>query len=63
MTKAELSSYDGQNGQPAYVAVGDDIYDVTDSSSWQNGLHEGEHQAGRDLTEELKTACCLDIFA
>lgn len=56
MTKAELSRHNGQNGQPAYVAVSGAIYDVTGSSRWRNGLHEGVHRAGQDLTEELKTA-------
>jgi predicted heme/steroid binding protein len=56
MTSVELSKYDGQNGQPAYVAVSGSIYDVTASERWQNGLHEGVHQAGQDLTEALKSA-------
>ncbi len=56
MTSEELSKYDGQNGQPAYVAVSGSIYDVTASERWKNGLHEEVHQAGQDLTEELKSA-------
>ena len=56
MTREELAKYTGQNGQPAYVAVSGTVYDVTASSRWENGLHEGVHQAGQDLTEELKTA-------
>jgi predicted heme/steroid binding protein len=56
MTLAELSNYDGQNGRRAYIAVNGTIYDVTDSSRWENGLHPPDHQAGQDLTEELTKA-------
>ena len=30
-TLAQLAQYDGQNGQPAYVAVDGVVYDVTNS--------------------------------
>jgi len=56
MTSEELAKFNGQNGQPAYVAVGRNIYDVTESPLWKEGNHEGAHQAGCDLTQELKTA-------
>ena len=56
MTSEELSKHNGQNGQPAYVAVRGVIYDVSDSPLWKNGNHEGAHQAGCDLSLELKTA-------
>ena len=56
MTREELSKYNGRNGQPAYVAVGRIIYDVSDSHFWKDGDHEGVHQAGCDLSLELKTA-------
>ena len=56
MTLEELSVFDGRNGQPAYVAVGGIIYDVSKSPLWENGKHEGAHQAGCDLTTELKSA-------
>lgn len=56
MTREELSFFDGREGRKAYVAVSGNIYDFTGSDHWQNGDHEGAHQAGRDLTEELKTA-------
>ncbi|MBD1400261.1 cytochrome b5 domain-containing protein [Pelovirga terrestris] len=56
MTLSELINFDGQNGKPAYVAVSGIIYDVSSSKHWQQGNHEGAHQAGQDLTEELKTA-------
>lgn len=56
MTREELARYNGQNGQPAYVAVGSIIYDVSDSPRWKNGTHEGSHQAGCELSLELKGA-------
>lgn len=56
MTPDELTRYDGREGRPAYVAVARTIYDVSASEYWREGNHEGEHQAGRDLTEELKSA-------
>lgn len=56
MTKEELSKFDGQDGQPAYVAVSGTIYDLSESSYWANGNHLDTHKAGHDLTEELKKA-------
>lgn len=56
MTTRELSQFDGRAGQPAYVAVSGKIYDVSTSPLWQDGNHADAHQAGRDLTEELKSA-------
>lgn len=56
MTHEELAAHNGQDGKRAYVAVNGTIYDVTDSPHWENGLHPPDHQAGQDLTEELKSA-------
>ena len=53
LTYEELKEYDGTGGNPAYVAVDGLIYDVSDSSFWKEGSHNG-FQAGRDLTEEIK---------
>ncbi|GAB4243949.1 MAG: hypothetical protein Kow00129_03370 [Thermoleophilia bacterium] len=55
-TKEELREYDGQDGAPAYVAYKGKVYDVTDSYLWPDGLHESEHQAGIDLTEDMDYA-------
>ena len=49
-TLAQLAQYDGQNGQPAYVAVDGVVYDVTNSPAWPNGRHHG-NQAGQDVTK------------
>ncbi len=50
LTNDELAAYNGQNGQPGYVAVNGVIYDV--SETWPNGTHK-EFVAGNDITEEI----------
>lgn len=56
MTIEELARFDGREGRAAYISVNNVIYDVSSSKRWEDGHHEGAHQAGQDLTEELKTA-------
>lgn len=51
-TKEELQQYNGQNGQPAYVAINNKVYDVTHIPAWQGGAHHG-NKAGLDLTDIL----------
>ncbi|MDK2807999.1 MAG: hypothetical protein PWP24_733 [Clostridiales bacterium] len=51
-TLDELATYNGQNGQPAYVAYKGVVYDVTDQPKWTNGQHNGQ-VAGTDLTDEI----------
>ena len=51
-TPEDLSSYNGQNGQPAYVAYKGIVYDVSNVPQWKGGLHNGE-TAGTDLTDEI----------
>lgn len=51
-TKEELAKFDGQNGQPAYVAVNGTVYDVSGKKAWAGGKHHG-HAAGQDLTDAL----------
>ncbi len=55
-TLEELKGYDGRNGRPAYIAYKDKVYDVTDDFLWLEGNHQGEHDAGKDLTEEMSRA-------
>jgi predicted heme/steroid binding protein len=53
LTLEELSKYNGEDGMPSYIAVDGVIYDVSDSSNWRNGMHNG-YEAGNDLTDEIK---------
>jgi len=46
-TLAQLAKYNGLNGQPAYVAVDGDVYDL--SAKFQQGKHFS-HYAGTELT-------------
>lgn len=55
-TLEELKAFNGQNGQPAYVAYEGTVYDVTESAMWSEGDHEGMHWAGGDLTAEQADA-------
>ncbi|MDV4149850.1 cytochrome b5 domain-containing protein [Clostridium sp. AL.422] len=47
----ELSKYNGQNGNPAYIAVDGVVYDVTNAKGWSNGRHNCGVTAGKDLSE------------
>ncbi len=51
-TLDELATYNGQNGQPAYVAYQGTVYDVSNQPNWTGGTHNGE-TAGTDLTNEI----------
>lgn len=53
---SSLEYYDGKEGRSAYIAYKGQIFDVTESKLWQNGIHMNRHLAGNDLTEELKQA-------
>ncbi len=55
-SKEELAVNNGKNGVRAFFAVNGRIYDVTNSSLWENGEHESLHEAGKDLTQELELA-------
>lgn len=56
LTVSQLSQFDGQNGGLAYLAFEGDIYDVTNASGFENGVHQGMHLAGQDVTDILPTA-------
>jgi predicted heme/steroid binding protein len=59
-TGDELKQYNGQNGNPAYVAINGTVYDVTNVQSWKNGTHQGL-SAGMDLTSELASSPHGDV--
>lgn len=52
-TLSDLKKYNGQNGNPAYVAVNGTVYDVTNAKRWKNGKHENGIVAGVDLTSSM----------
>lgn len=54
-TKEELARNSGENGAPAYIAHRGIVYDVTNSSLWGSGAHQGMHEAGKDLTDDLES--------
>ena len=55
-TLEELKNYDGKEGRPAYIACKGKVYDVSEDFLWMDGEHQGEHTAGKDLTEEIALA-------
>jgi len=59
-TKEELAEFNGKNGKKAYVAYKGKVYDVTGSFHWKDGKHWVVHEAGKDLTMEMKDAPHFD---
>ena len=55
-TLEKLKQYDGRDGRPAYFAYKGKVYEATDSFLWINGDHQGQHEAGRDITNEMAYA-------
>lgn len=51
-TLEELSAFNGKDGNDAYIAVSGVVYDVTNSSMWKSGQHNG-FEAGKDLTDAI----------
>jgi len=46
----------GKDGNPVCIALGGKVYDVTQSSQWNTGVHMGRHTSGQDLTKEIGAA-------
>ena len=55
-TRDELSTYDGKDGRPVYIAHEGKVYDVSASKLWKTGSHMKRHQSGHDLSEDIKGA-------
>ncbi len=56
LSHTELLTFDGTGSQPVYVAVDREVYDVSESPTWKEGRHMGQHFAGRDLSDALSGA-------
>jgi len=46
----------GEDGGAILIAVDGKVYDLTGSKRWPKGRHMNRHQAGRDLTPDLRAA-------
>jgi predicted heme/steroid binding protein/uncharacterized membrane protein len=55
-TPEELSSLNGKEGRPVYIALQEKVYDVSKSPLWSKGLHMNRHPAGKDLAGEISAA-------
>ncbi|PYY25938.1 cytochrome b5 domain-containing protein [Paenibacillus illinoisensis] len=51
-TRQQLAEFNGKNGKPAYVAVNEVVYNVTNNAAWSAGTHFGL-TAGQDWTGEF----------
>ena len=56
VTAEELTSFNGKDGRPVYIAFQGKIFDVTQSALWSKGLHMNRHPSGKDLTGEISAA-------
>ncbi|MGQ9609547.1 MAG: cytochrome b5 domain-containing protein [bacterium] len=55
-TLDELAKYNGKDGNPIYVAYKGKVYDLSESELWEEGDHQGLHEAGKDLTKDMEDA-------
>ena len=53
-TIEQLATYNGKNGAPAYIAVNDIVYDMSNIAAWAAATHFGL-RAGNDLTKEFNS--------
>lgn len=51
-TKGELSKFNGQDGNPAYIAIKGIVYDLSGVLVWKNGIHH-DQIAGQDFTDKF----------
>jgi len=55
-TPQELAEHSGSGGKNTLVGIDGKVYDLSGSKKWVNGSHMKRHQAGRDLSREIKAA-------
>jgi predicted heme/steroid binding protein len=56
VSQAELTAADGKDGNDCYLAVDGVVYEIKDSSLWQNGQHtpsNGQGFCGADMTKAI----------
>ena len=52
----ELAAFNGENGNPTYIAYDGKVYDVSGSKLWRKGQHMNRHRSGVDLTSDMPAA-------
>ena len=52
----ELAGFNGENGNPTYIAYDGKVYDVSESKLWRQGQHMNRHRSGSDLTRDMQAA-------
>jgi predicted heme/steroid binding protein/uncharacterized membrane protein len=52
----ELAVFNGENGNPTYIAYDGKVYDVSQSKLWRKGQHMNRHRSGVDLTTDMSAA-------
>jgi len=52
----DLAKFKGGNGNPVYIAHDGKVFDVSNSTLWNSGLHMKRHHAGNDLTADIQSA-------
>lgn len=55
-TKAELATFDGQDGRPAYISFNKTVYDMGGLAHWKNGQHYRGAKAGIEVDQIIKKA-------
>jgi predicted heme/steroid binding protein/uncharacterized membrane protein len=55
-TPEELSTFNGKEGRPVYVALEGKVYDVSKSRLWSKGIHMNRHPSGKDLSRDILAA-------
>lgn len=53
ITESQLRLFNGEDEERMYVAYKGIVYDITDCPKWRQGIHEGLHFPGQDLSTEL----------
>jgi len=55
-TSEELAQFNGESGNPVYIAHEGKVYDVSASKMWKTGTHMKRHRSGQDLSTDIQGA-------